>query len=114
MQRHPRLSVTPAKMLLFAAATSIYCIAAVTLLTATEALAFSLIVAVFPALLYVVFGGMAIHIAELVRRWSFADTYQPWNEEMKFILGIIWPAVLAFWVTVGMFNHFAQPQPKAS
>jgi len=114
MQRHPRLSVTPAKMLLFAAATSIYCIAAVMLLNASEALAFSLIAAIVPACLYVALGGAAIHFAELVRRWSFADTYQPWNEEMKFILGIIWPAVLVFWITVGMFNHFAQPQAKVS
>ena len=114
MQRRPRLSLTPAKMLLFAAATSIYCIAAVMLLTETEALAFSLIVAILPALAYVALGGLAIHFAELVRRWSFADTYQPWNEEMAFILGIIWPAVLAFWITVGMFNYFAQPQARAS
>lgn len=101
-------------MLLFAAATSIYCIAAVMLLSETEAMAFSLIAAVIPAVAYVAFGGMAIHFAEVIRRWSFAGSYQPWNEEMKFILGIIWPAVLTFWVTVGMFHHFAEPQAKVS
>jgi hypothetical protein len=99
-------------MLLFAAATSIYCVATVAILPATEGLAFSMIVAVIPAIAYVAAGGMAIHLAEIVRRWSFADTYQPWNEELKFILGAVWPAVLVFWLTVGMFNHFAQPQEK--
>ena len=105
MQKHQRLSVTPAKMLLFAAAVSIYCVATVVLLSETDALAFSMIIALLPAIGYVAAGGAAIHVA---------DTYQPWPEELKFILGIIWPAVLVFWLTVGTFYHFAQPQEKVS
>ena len=109
-----RLSVTPAKTLLFVAAAGIYGMTAVAVQTATEATAFSLIIAFIAALAYVAAGGMAIHVAEVIRRWSFADTYSPWNEEMKFILGVIWPGVLIFWLTVGTFNHFAAPQEKVS
>jgi len=101
-------------MLLFAAAVSIYCVATVVLLSETDALAFSMIIALLPAIGYVAAGGAAIHVAEVTRRWSFPDTYQPWPEELKFILGIIWPAVLVFWLTVGTFYHFAQPQEKVS
>jgi|GEM_PF-3305691 len=115
MKKPSRLSVTPAKMLLFAAAVSIYCASTVVIVTATDALPFSLVMALLPAIAYVAVGGAAIRLAESIRRWSFPSTYQEWNEEMKFILGIVWPAVIVFWLTVGTFNHFAQPpQAKVS
>lgn len=114
MQRHTPLSVTPAKMLLFAAAVSIYCIATVQIASVTDALAFSMVMGLLPAIGYVVAGGAAIHLSEVIRRWSFPLTYQPWTEELKFILGIIWPAVLVFWLTVGTFHHFAEPAEKVS
>ena len=114
MQKLPPLSVTPAKMLLFAAAVSIYCIATVQIASATDALLFSMIVGLVPAIGYVIAGGAAIHFAEVIRRWSFPLTYQPWPEELKFILGIVWPAVLVFWLTVGAFHRFAEPAEKVS
>jgi len=114
MQKRAALSVTPAKMLLFAAAVSIYCFAAVVIVSATDALVFSMIIAFVPAIAYVAAGGAAIHFAELIRRWSFPVTYHEWNEELRFILGIVWPAVLVFWLTVGTFNHFAESQEKVS
>jgi len=114
MQIRERLAVTPAKMLLFAAATGIYCMSAVVIASYTDALLFSLAAALLPASGYVAAGGIAIHFAESIRRWSFPATYRAWNEDMRFILGIVWPAVLVFWLTVGTFNHFASPQEKVS
>ena len=114
MQKRPPLAVTPAKMLLFAAAVSIYCVAAVIVVSMTEAVIFSLVIALVPAIAYVALGGAAIHLAEVIRRWSFPHSYHEWNEELKFILGVIWPAVIVFWLTVGTFNHFAEPQEKVS
>jgi len=29
-------------------------------------------------------------------------------------LGVIWPGVVIFWVTVGIFNHLTSPPIKAS
>lgn len=102
-------------MLLFAVAVSIYCVAAVVVKAATDATLFAFIVALAPAIGYVMIGGAAIHLAEKIRRWSFPETYQPWNEELKFILGVIWPAVVVFWLTIGVFNHFATPHhPSAA
>ena len=83
MQKRAALSVTPAKMLLFAAAVSIYCFAAVVIVSATDALVFSMIIAFVPAIAYVAAGGAAIHFAELIRRWSFPVTYHEWNEELR-------------------------------
>jgi len=114
MQIRERLAVTPAKMLLFAAATGIYCMSAVVIASYTDALLFSMTVALLPAIGYVAAGGIAIHLAETIRRWSFPATYRPWNEDQRFILGIIWPAVLVFWLTVGTFNHFAAPNGTSS
>lgn len=112
MQKRPRLAVTPAKMLLFAAAVSIWCVATVVIVTITDALPFSMVAAMVPAIVYVAVGGAAIRLAEAIRRWSFPDSYQEWPEDVRFILGIVWPAVIVFWLTVGTFNHFAHPQQE--
>jgi len=108
------LSLTPTKMLLFAAAVSIYCIAAISIDSATGETLLAVIVALIPAFVYVIAGGMAIHLAEGIRRRAFRDTYRPWSEDTKFLLGVIWPAVLVFWMTVGLFNVFATPHPQNS
>jgi len=101
-------------MLFVSAVVSIYCVAAVSIDSVTGAPLFAIVGAVVPALLYVLLGGVAIRFADSVRRWSFADRYEPWDDEHKFILGVIWPGVVVFWVTVGIFNHLTSPPIKAS
>ena len=81
------LAVTPAKMLLFAAAVSIYCVAAVAIVSATDALAFSMAAAVG-----VVYFRAAIIITSLVASAHESTTGMPAPCASAYT---VWPSLVA-------------------